>query len=132
MRNLIKLLLLGAVIVSCNASAEALLTPEESVARVKVEVEKDKMVKKPQCVDYHYKGRYDNDQLLDLVDIVERHNAECGGDPDTAPRIFSVVIDRSGYHAMISDINDTIDGQFDFIPDTLNAADRKKYGVDKK
>ena len=29
-----------------------------------------------------------------MVDVREKHNEQCGGDPTTAPRLFSYEIDR--------------------------------------
>ncbi|WP_338846879.1 hypothetical protein V8J88_24320 [Massilia sp. W12] len=44
-----------------------------------------------------------------LVDVREQHDAQCGGDPDTAPRLFSLQIWRDG--RVLSDAA-SMDGSF--------------------
>lgn len=48
-----------------------------------------------------------------IVDIRERHSEQCGGDPHTAPRLFSIAIDEVD-GALWSDAN-SLTGQFEQI-----------------
>ncbi|WP_439291473.1 hypothetical protein [Lonepinella koalarum] len=39
-----------------------------------------------------------------IVDVRENHNAQCGGDPETAPRLFSVEINKQTGESAIDKI----------------------------
>ncbi len=45
--------------------------------------------------------------------VREKHDAQCGGDPETAPLLFTVRIDRKN-HAMSTDVNSE-EGEFEPI-----------------
>lgn len=68
--------------------------------RVKQIVEQEKLVSAPQCVDYFLTKNIKPG--VDLIDVLEKHNSQCGGDPQTHPRLFSVYIDqkRNAWPAM--------------------------------
>ncbi|EBG5295622.1 hypothetical protein EVG59_15465 [Salmonella enterica subsp. enterica serovar Dortmund] len=83
--------------------------------RVKDIVEQNKLVMEPQCVDYEYLP--DDKTGVDIVDVIEKHGGSCPGDPQTAPRIFSVLVNRET-HQMVSDIeiNDQVNGTYSEFP----------------
>lgn len=45
------------------------------------------------------------------VDVHEKHDATCGGDPETSPRLFSFRVDRAS-HRLSTDALDLADGEF--------------------
>ena len=71
--------------------------------RVKQIVEQDKLVSAPQCVDYFLTKNIKPG--VDLIDVLEKHNSQCGGDPQTHPRLFSVYVDQKTQR-MASDVAD--------------------------
>ncbi|MDO4879517.1 MAG: hypothetical protein Q3966_09560 [Neisseria sp.] len=76
------------------AAAQGIKTSRQAVSQVIKSVEKHKLTTlKTEClmfVDEETAKSY-------LVDVREKHDEQCGGDPQTAPRLFSYEIDkRSG------------------------------------
>lgn len=104
---------LTILLAGCPFAMAQTLTPPQSVAQVKSTVEREKLVSDANCVDYHYVGR--PFKGVDSVDVVEKHNTACGGDPGTAPRLFTVYVDIND-HGMASDKDDPVDGTFKMLP----------------
>jgi len=85
----------------------------EMVALVKQTVEKERLVDKPECTDYHFMGNVA--PYIDQVNVVEKHGGVCGGDPEVSPRLFSVYVDVTS-HKMATDKDDPIDGKLTPLP----------------
>ncbi|WP_222615679.1 hypothetical protein [Dyella telluris] len=60
------------------------------------------------CLDYVVD---DSDGATVDVDVHEKHDAACGGDPDTSPRLFSFKLDRASGQ-LSTDALDLADGDF--------------------
>ena len=63
---------------------------------------------KPDCLSY---VPYPRDAQAIIVDVHELHNAGCGGDPDVAPRLFTIEVDRASGR-MRTDATDPAAGLF--------------------
>ncbi|EHM5999258.1 hypothetical protein ACN3YA_000640 [Salmonella enterica subsp. enterica serovar Putten] len=100
------------ILVTSNVHSEKLSPVAQQVKNI---VEKQKLVREPQCVDYVYIP--DSEPSIDVVDIVEKHGGSCSGDPQTAPRIFSVFVNKKT-HKMESDIDmdDQVNGTRSVFP----------------
>ncbi len=98
--------LVSIAIVSLSTRAIAQIPHETDpvVNQVKQTVEQEKLVPDSQCIDYFLTRNIKPG--VDLVDILEKHDVKCGGDPQTHPRLFSVYVDQKT-HRMASDVNDT-------------------------
>lgn len=99
-RHRYSLLLLSALIVliSCapvdaEQQKEQSATANNLIARAKHVTEKYKLsVIKSTCLSFQVASEKFEDKPL--VDVREIHNKECGGDPRTSPRIFSIAFDE--------------------------------------
>ena len=59
--------------------------------KVRAAIQKNRLTKIPdRCLDLELESPMENDFLVSIREI---HSAECGGDPETSPRLFSVKID---------------------------------------
>lgn len=98
--------LASIVFASLSASAIAQIPQEIDpvVNQVKQTVEQEKLVPDAQCIDYFLTKNIRPG--VDLVDILEKHDVKCGGDPQAHPRLFSVYVDQKT-HRMASDVGDT-------------------------
>lgn len=90
----IKVVLAVSAFLSLFAAAQGIKTAGQAVGKVVKSVEKHKLTTlKTEClmfVDEEAETSY-------LIDVREKHDEKCGGDPETAPRLFSYEIDkRSG------------------------------------
>lgn len=103
---------LMCILATSNVHSEKLSPIAQRVKRI---VELHKLVREPECVDYVYIP--DSEPGIDVVDIVEKHGGLCSGDPQTAPRIFSVYVDK-GTYKMESDIDmdDQLNGTRSIFP----------------
>lgn len=81
--------------------------------RVKQIVEQEKLVSAPQCVDYFLTKNIKPG--VDLIDVIEKHNSQCGGDPQTHPRLFSVYIDQKTQRMASDADNPSGDGDFKML-----------------
>lgn len=63
---------------------------------------------KDACLDYMID---DSDGATVDIDVHEKHDAACGGDPDTSPRLFSFKLDRASGQ-LTTDALDLADGDF--------------------
>lgn len=104
---------LYAVMLPCFSAQNPSLTTEEALSLVKHTVEAEKLVDKPKCVDYFYSGK--DSANIDIIEIVEKHDSDCGGDPGVAPRLFSVYVDLQT-HQMASDKDDPVEGTLSMLP----------------
>lgn len=85
--------------------------PDEqaAVAQVSATVTSHKLTTlKPECLSY---VPYPRDAQAIIVDVHELHNAGCGGDPDVAPRLFTIEVDRASGR-MRTDATDPAAGLF--------------------
>ena len=66
-------------------------TADQAVSQVIQSVERHKLtILKPECLMF----MAEKTKQGYTVDVREKHDAQCGGDPATAPRLFSYEIDR--------------------------------------
>jgi hypothetical protein len=80
-----------------------------AVAQVSATVASHKLTTlKPECLSY---VPYPRDAQAIIVDVHELHNAACGGDPDVAPRLFTIEVDRASGR-MRTDATDPAAGLF--------------------
>lgn len=107
------ILFLGVFSLPCRSSQQKMMTTAEAIAQVKMTVEKEKLVNRPECVDYVYFGK--ENPIIAIIKVVEKHNDTCGGDPGVAPRLFSVYVDLVN-HEMASDKDDIADGTLKMLP----------------
>ncbi len=98
--------LLAAVTVAATP-ALAVYPDDQLIAHVRQAVIKHRLVDHPDCVDYVITRKLH--PLIDQVELRERHDAKCGGDPGTAPRLFDVIVDRQNGQ-MATDASDPADG----------------------
>lgn len=79
------------------------------IERVSVVIRKHQLTSlKDECLDYMVD---DSDGATVDIDVHEKHDAKCGGDPNTSPRLFSFKLDRvSGQ--LTTDALDLADGDF--------------------
>jgi hypothetical protein len=65
-----------------------------TVLAVSQAIRRNKLTKlADECISYQFDGSSSNDDFL--VDVRENHgNPKCGGDPSTAPRLFTVRVSR--------------------------------------
>lgn len=99
MKKLIYIFVVGFVLLTDSAFSESLPPVAQYVKKI---LEQKKLLSDPKCTDYVYLP--DGEPGIDVVDVVEKHSGSCHGDPQTAPRIFSIYIDQKT-HKMESDIN---------------------------
>ena len=97
----------------CFSAQQQVLTTAAAIAQVKSTVEKEKLVERPQCVDYVYFDKAS--PRVVIIKVVEKHNDTCGGAPGVAPRLFSVYVDLVT-HEMASDKDDIADGTLKMLP----------------
>lgn len=82
-----------ALLVAATAPAGAADTDDQLIARVRGAIVRNHLFARPDCVKYQILRRVH--PRVDEVDVFERHDATCGGDPDTEPRVFNFRIDRA-------------------------------------
>lgn len=105
--TLLRLSAVALLSTAVGGSALAADTDAQLIARVRQSVVAHKLVDRPNCVDYVITRKIH--PLIDQVELRERHDATCGGDPQTSPRMFDVIIDRQNGQ-MASDAADPADG----------------------
>ncbi|MBH5329496.1 hypothetical protein H9Q10_07430 [Eikenella sp. S3360] len=82
------------------AQAEAVRSKDQAVERVSASIARHKLTSlKPECLLFitteTTKGY--------TVDVREQHNARCGGDSQTAPRLFSYEVDKASGNMRVDD-----------------------------
>ena len=76
---------------SFSARAEGVHSKEQAIRRVSESVARNQLTSlKPECLRF----MAEKTRTGYRVDVREKHDAQCGGDPATAPRLFSYEIDR--------------------------------------
>lgn len=84
------LAVLSAVVV-LPAHAQSVHNEEQAIQRVSESVARNQLAsQKPECLMFMAEKTRNGYR----VDVREKHNAQCGGDPRIAPRLFSYEIDR--------------------------------------
>lgn len=81
-----------AAFVAVAAPAMAVDTDNQLVDRVRRAVIRHHLSDRSDCVNYRIIRNVH--PRVDEVDVFERHDAKCGGDPGTQPRLFSFIVDR--------------------------------------
>jgi len=80
---------------------------DTAVAKVNDAVQRHHLTSlKPDCLDYII-GDESQDGID--VDVHEKHDEHCGGDPETSPRLFSFHVDHAG--KLTTDALDPADGE---------------------
>ena len=97
----------GIILAASATPAFAVYSDAELIAHVRQAVVAHKLVDHPDCVDYVITRKVH--PLIDQVELREHHGGKCGGDPDTAPRLFDVIVDRTHNH-WAPDATDRADG----------------------
>lgn len=76
------------------AIAKPVKNVEQAVDLVKKSIVKNKLIdSKLECLWFDY-DETDNNNAYYEIDIREHHTEQCGGDPETAPRLFSYKVDK--------------------------------------
>lgn len=92
-----------------GAGASASLSEDEVVELVNAVVKKHQLTSlSEQCLSYMVEDA--GGSLID-IDVREKHDDTCGGDPGVAPRLFSFKLDRVS-HQLSTDAMDRADGEF--------------------
>ena len=95
-------LLLTALLplLSLSAQAEPISNKDQAVARVSASVARHRLTSlKPECLLFITTESTNSY----TVDVHEKHDARCGGDPHTAPRLFGYEVDKASGHMQIDD-----------------------------
>ncbi len=82
----------AASLVALAAPAMAVDTDDQLVDRVRRAVIRHHLSDRSDCMNYRIVRNVH--PRVDEVDVFERHDATCGGDPGTQPRLFSFIVDR--------------------------------------
>lgn len=91
------------------ASAPASNDDDAVIERVGAVIRKHQLTTlQSTCLDYVVD---DSDGATVAVDVHEKHDAKCGGDPETSPRLFSFKLDRASGQ-LSTDALDLADGDF--------------------
>ena len=73
------------------AHAQSVRSEEQAIRRVSESVARNQLTSlKTECLMF----MAEKTRTGYRVDVREKHNAQCGGDPTTAPRLFSYEVDR--------------------------------------
>ncbi|WP_343647998.1 hypothetical protein [Enterobacter sp.] len=83
--------------------------------QVKNILEQTNLLEDAECTDYAYIPDYEPG--VDAVNIIEKHDENCPGDPQIQHRLFSVFVDQKT-HTMASDIDidDQVNGTRSVFP----------------
>ncbi len=93
---------------NCPPPAQAVHSAQEAGALAARAVQACQLTSLPSaCLRYHSSTEDKGSSFM--VDVYEWHDSKCGGDPDTAPRLFSLRVTRQG--KLSSDAN-SADGRY--------------------
>ena len=81
-----------AASLAVRAPAVAVDTDDQIIDCVHQAVVRHHLYAKPDCMTYQIIRNVH--PRVDEVDVFERHDATCGGDPGTEPRLFDFIVDR--------------------------------------
>ena len=91
MKNISTILTFFFAFAALPAAARGIKAADQAVSQVIQSVERHKLtILKPECLMF----MAEKTKQGYTVDVREKHDAQCGGDPATAPRLFSYEIDR--------------------------------------
>ena len=90
LKSIYCLAVLSAVTV-LPAHAQSVRSEKQAIQRVSESVARNRLTSlKPECLMF----MAEKTRTGYIVDVREKHDAQCGGDPATAPRLFSYEVDR--------------------------------------
>lgn len=102
----------SATVAAPAHSASVASSPSDDdavIAQVSAMIRKHQLTSlKDECLDYMVD---DSDGATIDIDVHEKHDSKCGGDPDTSPRLFSFKLDRTSGQ-LTTDALDLSDGDF--------------------
>ncbi|WP_423383012.1 hypothetical protein [Burkholderia sp. LMG 32019] len=82
----------------------AAISEDQAVSKVLAAIKRRQLTSlKPECLDLYTDGA---DERTFSVDVHERHNAQCGGDPQTSPRLFSFEVNKATGAMMTDALSD--------------------------
>ena len=85
-------MLIAIILVSACAGTGNIRSEDEALALVRKSIVKNRLTAlKEEC----YVFIVDDKPSSYEIDVREKHNRECGGDPNTAPRLFGYVVDKN-------------------------------------
>ena len=99
-------LVLSTLIVLLTTAAAPSPREDAVVDRVSRAVVRHHLYPKPNCLDFTYQA--EAVAHFDEVEVSERHDATCGGDPGVELRLFEVLVNRDT-GAMYQDSTDPVD-----------------------
>ena len=102
-----------SILMVLGAAAPTGVADAHLVALVKSAIVRDKLAPRPNCLDFIITRNVDPG--VDQVEVLERHDTVCGGDPQIQHRLFEVLVDQKT-HRMASDAADPIDGTMKVLP----------------
>lgn len=88
-------------------SAAVADTDRQLTSRVKSALVSHGLVDRPDCIDFDVSRNVDPG--VDQVEVIERHDPKCGGDPQIQHRLFEVLVDQKT-HRMATDAADPVNG----------------------
>ena len=92
---------------SSSAPSSADANEDAAVAKVVAAIQQHHLTSlSPDCLDYLIG---DEDAQGIVVDVHEKHDGHCGGDPDVSPRLFSIRVASNGQ--LTSDAQDPANGR---------------------
>ena len=91
MKSIYYCLITLSAVAAPPAHAQSVRNEGQAVRRVSESVARNKLTSlKPECLMF----MAEKTERGYTVDVREKHDEKCGGDPQTAPRLFSYEIDR--------------------------------------
>lgn len=98
-----KKLLIGLIMLATGVvSAEPVKSFEHAVNKVIKSIEKNRLSGLPtECLAFY--ENTETDEFFE-IDVREKHNEKCGGDPDFAPRLFSYRVHKKDGSLCTDDI----------------------------
>ena len=101
-----------ATVAAPASSASAASQPSDDdavIERVSAVIKKHHLTSlQEECIDYMVDS---SDGATVDIDVHEKHDEKCGGDPNTSPRLFSFKLDRASGQ-LTTDALDLADGDF--------------------
>lgn len=111
-KGMYRIIVASAVLLSLATPALAVDSDEQIIDLVRQAIIRHKLVDRPDCIDYTITRNYA--PQIDQVALREHHDAKCGGDPETGPHLFNVLIDHKT-HQLATDASDPADGGLEML-----------------
>lgn len=92
LRTTHRALAIAAMLFAAASPAMAVDTDDQLIDRVRGAVIKHHLYAHPDCMKYQIVRNVHTQ--VDEVNVRELHDAKCGGDPGTEPRLFDFIVDR--------------------------------------